>query len=211
MDKKPNILFLQTDQHRWDALGCVNPVVKTPRLDALAAKGIRFEQAICNNPMCVPSRYSMMTGVYSSQCGVRHNTQMARTDDEMVIETIAERLGEAGYATSGFGKTHWYIGIPDEHVAEKVTTTETSTRGFDVRAQARTPEPITNERGAMLWGEEDPEAAEIMAKEAEGIRTGGENAPGYMGLTSYLAPERQREGWLTGHALDYLDNRGDAE
>jgi arylsulfatase len=65
MPKRPNILFLQTDQHRWDALGCVNPKVKTPRLDALAAKGIRFEQAICNNPMCVPSRYSMMTGVYS--------------------------------------------------------------------------------------------------------------------------------------------------
>jgi arylsulfatase len=45
MPKRPNILFLQTDQHRWDALGCVNPKVKTPRLDALAAKGIRFEQA----------------------------------------------------------------------------------------------------------------------------------------------------------------------
>jgi len=60
---KTNILFLQTDQHRWDALGCVNPVVKTPNLDALAARGIRFDQAICNNPMCVSSRYSMMTGL----------------------------------------------------------------------------------------------------------------------------------------------------
>ncbi|MBT3295167.1 MAG: sulfatase-like hydrolase/transferase [Verrucomicrobia bacterium] len=49
MKKRPNILFLQTDQHRFDALGCVNSLVKTPRLDALAAKGIRFTEAICNN------------------------------------------------------------------------------------------------------------------------------------------------------------------
>ena len=211
MAKRPNILFLQTDQHRFDAMGCVNPVVKTPRLDALAEKGIRFSQAICNNPMCVPSRYSMMTGLYSSQCGVRHNTQMSRTDEEMQIETIAERLRDAGYVTSGFGKTHWYIGIPDEHDPAKVPTTETSIRGFQVRAQARSIEPVTNEKGALLWGEDDPEAVAIMAKENEGIRTGGENALGYMGLTSHLDPNRHREGWLTRHALDYLDKRGETD
>lgn len=209
--KRPNILFLQTDQHRWDALGCVNPVVKTPRIDALASRGVRFSQAICNNPMCVPSRNSMITGLYPSQCGVRHNTQMCRTDDEMEIETIAQRLQDAGYATAGFGKTHWYCGIPDEHELAKVPTTETSTRGFQVRAQARSVEPVTNEQGALLWGEDDPGAVAIMDKENEGIRTGGENALGYMGLTSHLEPDRHREGWLTGHTLDYLDNRGDSD
>ena len=101
MKKRPNILFLQTDQHRFDALGCVSSMVKTPRLDALAAKGIRFAEAVCNTPMCVPSRYSMMTGLYSSQCGVRHNTQMATSDDDMVIETIAERLLSCGAPPNG--------------------------------------------------------------------------------------------------------------
>ena len=88
---RPNIIFLMTDQHRWDALGCVNPVVKTPNLDRLAASGIRFEQAICNNPMCVPSRYSMKTGLYSSQSGLRHNTQMASTDADLPVPVLPEK------------------------------------------------------------------------------------------------------------------------
>lgn len=207
----PNIVFLQTDQHRWDSLGIVNPKVKTPNLDKLAKRGIHFNQAVCNNPMCVPSRYSMMTGLYSSQCGVRHNTQMCRTDEEMQIETIAQRLQDAGYMTAGFGKAHWYIGIPDEHVQEKVPTTNTSMRGFQVRAQARTVDPVTNEAGAIIMEQDDPEAIAIMAKENEGVRTGGENALGYMGLTSNLDPDRHREGWLTRHALEYLDTRKDKE
>lgn len=138
----------------------------------------------------------MMTGLYSSQCGVRHNTQMCRTDEEMQIKTIAERLREAGYATAGFGKTHWYVGIPDEHDPAKVPNTETSMRGFLIRADARSINPVTNEKGSLIWEADDPEAVSIMARENEGIRTGGENALGYMGLTSHLAPERQREGWL---------------
>lgn len=209
MRKKPNILFLQTDQHRWDALGCVNSVVKTPNLDALAERGVRFSQAVCNNPMCVPSRYSMMTGLYSSQCGVRHNTQMCERDEEMVISTLAERLLDAGYDTAGFGKTHWYCGIPDDYDSSKVPNTETSTRGFQVRAQARSIDPVTNEKGALIWEVDDPEAVKMMAKENEGIRTGGENALGYIGRTSSISPERQREGWLTRQTLEYLDNRGD--
>ena len=55
--------------------GCVNPIVQTPNLDALAARGIRFDQAVCNiRTMCVPSRYSMMMGLYGSLVGYRHNT-----------------------------------------------------------------------------------------------------------------------------------------
>ncbi len=60
-----------TDQHRWDALGCANPVVRTPHLDALAAQGIRYGQAICNVPCCIPSRYSMMTGLYAEVPGAK--------------------------------------------------------------------------------------------------------------------------------------------
>jgi len=209
MSRRPNILLLQTDQHRWDALGCVNPVVKTPNLDAVAARGVRFSQAVCNNPMCVPSRYSMMTGLYSSQCGVRHNTQMCETDADMQIATMAERLRDAGYATAGFGKTHWYCGIPDEFDPAKVPTTKPSTRGFQVRAEARSVNPVSNEKGALIWEADDPGAVAAMAKENEGIRTGGENALGYIGRTSRLSPDRQREGWLTHHALQFLDGRGE--
>src|SRR5262245_49657106 len=74
MAKRPNIILLQTDQQRWDAVGYVNPMVKTPHLDALAKQGIRFEQAVCQAPMCLPSRHAMMTGLYPSQSGSRNNT-----------------------------------------------------------------------------------------------------------------------------------------
>ena len=58
----PNIIFLMADQQRWDALGVFNPHIKTPSLDRLARQGILFRQAVCQAPMCVPSRYAMMLG-----------------------------------------------------------------------------------------------------------------------------------------------------
>ena len=52
---KPNILFIMSDQHNAGSLGCCNhPNVRTPNLDGLANKGIRFEHAFCNNPICSP-------------------------------------------------------------------------------------------------------------------------------------------------------------
>ena len=79
---KPNIIFLMDDQHRWNALGCVNSLVKTPALDALASEGGRYEQAVCQAPACVPIRYSMMLGLYPSQIGVRRNGEFL-SDDHM--------------------------------------------------------------------------------------------------------------------------------
>ena len=58
---RPNIIFLMTDQQRWDALGVVNPHVKTPNLDRLAEFGVRFSQAVCQAPLCVASRNSLMS------------------------------------------------------------------------------------------------------------------------------------------------------
>ena len=53
----PNIIFFMADQQRWDCLGVLNPQIKTPNLDRLARQGILFRQAVCQGPMCVPSRY----------------------------------------------------------------------------------------------------------------------------------------------------------
>jgi len=106
MADRLNILFLQTDQQRWDAVGYANRAVKTPNLDRLAERGVSFSQCVCNAPMCVPSRYSMMLGLYPSQIGVRHNAQMFERDELLPVPTLAQRLLDAGYETAGFGKTH---------------------------------------------------------------------------------------------------------
>jgi hypothetical protein len=129
------------DQYRWDALGGVNRLVKTPNLDSLAARGVRFGRATVNAPMCLPSRYSMMTGLYPSQVGVRHNAQMCPTDADLPAPVLAQRLRDAGYQTAGFGKTHWYLG---EESSPSIPV-ETSTRGFEVRAVLPLPANPTDQ------------------------------------------------------------------
>ncbi len=66
---RPNILLITSDQQHWNTLGHVNPAVKTPNLDRLAAEGTRFGRAYCVNPTCTPTRASMITGLYPSQHG----------------------------------------------------------------------------------------------------------------------------------------------
>lgn len=69
-DKKPNILFIMTDQQRYDMLSCAgNRYVSTPSLDQLANNGVRFERNYCANPVSMPSRFAMITGRFASEIG----------------------------------------------------------------------------------------------------------------------------------------------
>ena len=197
--RRPNILFLMADQYRWDALGSVNPVVKTPHLDSLAARGVSFGRATVNAPMCLPSRYSMMTGLYPSQVGVRHNAQMCPTDEDLPVPVLAQRLREAGYQTAGFGKTHWYLG---EELAPNVPV-KTSTRGFEIRAQRNTDEPGRVEPGAAQMGHERPQDYAALAAETRPYGS-GETVAAYKGFTSSVPPEGHSEAWLTDKALEFL-------
>jgi len=195
-DRRPNIIFLMDDQHRWDAMGCVNPLVKTPALDSLAAEGVRYEQAVCQAPACVPSRYSMMLGLYPSQVGVRTNSDWL-TDAQLPLPTLAERLRDAGYFTAGFGKTHWKD--PD-----------CSTRGFDVRFIGSEYSSGEKERGAVMMADEKPEALERYRKEVEPFGMGGQKVAGYVGRTSELPSEDHPDGWLAGKCVEFLDKPRDA-
>jgi arylsulfatase len=102
-DGRPNILFLMTDQQRWDALGCVGGWVRTPALDRLADEGVRFSNAYTNSPVCVPARASLATGRYPHNTGVWKNEAytLARNSP-----TWMRSVRDAGYSTSVFGKIH---------------------------------------------------------------------------------------------------------
>ena len=105
--KKPNILFIMTDQQRFDALSTVNPAVKTPYLDQLITESVFFKRAYCSNPSCVPSRAAIMTGKFPSECQVpTYITSLPK--DEVTFMT---RLQEAGYYTAVIGKQH-FAGSP---------------------------------------------------------------------------------------------------
>ena len=98
-----------TDQQHAGMLSCAgNRFLKTPAMDSIAANGARFEQAYCSNPVCMPSRTSMMTGQYPSRFGIGENHDADRSVPE---ETLRTSLGwlfrNAGYETVFGGKTHW--------------------------------------------------------------------------------------------------------
>lgn len=102
----PNILFIFPDQWRWDWLGCeASPwgkvPVRTPNIDALAARGVRFTQCRTNSPVCAPARACLAQGVRYERCGVPGNGVNTPTDSD----TVFRRLRDAGYRTACTGKT----------------------------------------------------------------------------------------------------------
>ncbi len=98
-----NVLFIMSDQHNAHALGCYgNTEIKTPRLDRLAASGVRFQNAFCQTGQCCPSRYTIWTGRYAHSHGLRWNHVLEPMDEV----TIGEIFRDAGYVTATIGKHH---------------------------------------------------------------------------------------------------------
>ena len=100
---KPNILVIITDQQRQDHLGCYgNPVVRTPQLDQLAEQGIRFDRHYVNNPLCMPGRATLFTGMTPRAHTVRTNgINLPRC-----LPVLPEILKSNGYQTHLVGKLH---------------------------------------------------------------------------------------------------------
>ncbi len=105
--RRPNILFIMTDQQHAGMMSCTgNPHVKTPALDALASRGIRFDLAYATNPVCVPSRFSLQTGRMPSAIGMRENQTKLPVPMEMRVESLGPLLRRAGYRCVYGGKDH---------------------------------------------------------------------------------------------------------
>ncbi len=100
---KPNIIFVMADDMGWGQTGYRgHPVLKTPNLDAMAANGLRFERFYAGNPVCSPTRASVLTGRSNERTGVLSHGYALRTQEK----TIAQALKGAGYVTGHFGKWH---------------------------------------------------------------------------------------------------------
>jgi len=101
--KQPNILFIFSDQQRWDTCGCYGqPLDITPNLDRIASKGVRFENAFTCQPVCGPARASLQTGKYATEVGCHINNRLLPLDEK----TIAHHLSAAGYEVGYIGKWH---------------------------------------------------------------------------------------------------------
>ena len=99
----PNILFLMTDQQRWDAMSCSGDWVNTPNLDRLANEGVRFTNCVTTTPICIPARVTLQTGLYCHNTHVWNNLQYTLP---ATSQSWMRTLRELGYRTSMFGKTH---------------------------------------------------------------------------------------------------------
>ncbi|MFT6925476.1 MAG: arylsulfatase A-like enzyme [Psychromonas sp.] len=141
---KKNIVILHTDQQRFDSLGCNgNPDARTPNIDALAKDGCNFSRHISTNPACMPSRASLMTGLYVPGHGVSSNgIPLWRRDNGCLdsnnaiskrlfgvsvydkIPTMADIFSDNGYSTALFGKIHLepHLADPSYHFYESYSS-----------------------------------------------------------------------------------------
>ncbi|MYE80865.1 MAG: sulfatase-like hydrolase/transferase [Gammaproteobacteria bacterium] len=99
----PNILFIMTDQQRWDAMSCAGDWVRTPNLDRIAAEGVRFTYCVTTTPICIPARVTLATGHYPHNNNVWDNITYAMPEG---VKTWMGAIRDLGYRTSMFGKTH---------------------------------------------------------------------------------------------------------
>ncbi|NQT16567.1 MAG: sulfatase-like hydrolase/transferase [Planctomycetes bacterium] len=106
--RKPNLVFVMSDQHSWDMLACYgNQDVITPNFDRLAGEGVRFDHCISNSPVCTPYRGILMTGQHPLNSGAMQN------DLQMLLgegNYLGQVLRDAGYRMGYFGKWHLYGG-----------------------------------------------------------------------------------------------------
>lgn len=104
MNDRPNILFLMSDQHNSKVTGYGgNRVICTPNIDRLAEEGIVFRNHYCQNPLCVPSRMSLLSGQYCRTTGIYDNKSILQANSV----TLPRTLSSAGYRTCLIGKSHF--------------------------------------------------------------------------------------------------------
>ncbi|MEZ6060128.1 MAG: sulfatase [Planctomycetaceae bacterium] len=210
---KPNVLFLICDDLNCD-LGCYgHPLVKTPNIDALAARGVRFRNAHCQYPLCGPSRASFMTGMYPDQTLIRRNAIYLREHVPNVL-TIPQVFRSAGYFATRIGKIYHY-NVP-RHIGTSGHDDPYSWNyTINPRGRDKDDEDLIfslvpgNFGGTLSWlaaeGTDEEQTDAIAAARAEDMlkRHAADGTPFYLAVglyrphTPYVAPKKYFEMYPT--------------
>ena len=133
---QPNILFIMTDQHRWDYMGYMDhPTMRglTPSFDRLATEGTAFTRCYSVNPLCMPARNAIHTGLYTFQSGQMDNAG----DWPMSLPTFTQALQQLGYRTALTGKIHAHEAVGyDIDLTDDEWDAQIRALGFDDVVQA---------------------------------------------------------------------------
>lgn len=145
MSQKPtNVLFILSDEHTRDVAGCYGDrIVKTPNIDALAARGTKFTAAYTNCPICVPARASLQTGTYVAENACWDNAHPY----DGSIRGWGHRLREQGHHTMSIGKLHFRSDKDDNGFIEEIIPLHVVDGQGDLLGLIRRPEPAA--RGGM--------------------------------------------------------------
>ncbi len=196
MSKRPNIVMFCTDHQRADYLGCAgHPLIKTPNLDRLAARGVRYENLYIQNTVCMPSRASILTGTYPCRHGVTSNGYNLTEKSK----TIAETLHDAGYHTMAVGRTHLVCTRP------RPDYPKSDFFGFDQCTHAQVYCGDTDPHNDYLaWvKEEHPEYYEEIAF------CNRKPAPDMFGAYTEVPEELSMNSWVVGRSLDFIKEHND--
>lgn len=140
--ERPNVLFIAVDDLKPIA-GCYGGTAKTPNLDRLAARGVRFERAYCNQAVCAPSRNSLLTGLRPQTLGIYDlgtNFRKARPD----AVTLAQSFQKAGYRTEALGKI-FHVGHGNREDAASWSVPHFSAKSIGYHLPESHPQGLTRE------------------------------------------------------------------
>ncbi len=212
--RRRNILFITTDQQRYDSLGCNGgTIARTPVIDRLAAEGINYRRAYNQNTVCMPARSTMLTGQYVRTHGVVANGIPLPTDAPSIAHYLQET---AGYRTALLGKAHFEPGF-DPHLRfeenARVARGDTGPwRGFErseqaMHAAAFNGHPIAH-YGRWLK-KNHPEHLESFAGLLQGAPGGDTLAPETK--NNPIPREWYHTDWVADLTVDWLRSLGAGE
>ncbi|RLB50501.1 MAG: sulfatase, partial [Deltaproteobacteria bacterium] len=200
---KRNILFITSDQQRYDSLGCTGgTIARTPCLDGLAEDGLLYERAHVHSVVCMPSRSTMLTGQHPRTHGVIANGIPLPDDAPSVAQYLRRR---AGYRTALLGKAHFEPHLdPGLRYFENRCASEDSTgpwRGFE-HIELATHGPVGGHHYAEWLWREHPDEVGGFAGVLTGAGGGDTGAPET--AKNPIARENYHTDWVADRTVDWL-------
>ena len=187
-----NVLFILSDQHNAKVLGHRgHPDVRTPHLDRMAAEGVRFENAVTQNPICTPSRVSYLSGQYCHN----HGYYGLSGPHPGGLPSLLSHFRKAGYRTSAIGKIHC-----PEYWIEDAADWFHDTCGTSVEGRSKAYEQFLRERGKLEL-EDHIRLPEF----------GDRGLQSMEGRPSPLTFEESQEGWIAAQTIAFMQQCAQAD
>lgn len=186
---RPNILFICTDQQRYDSLGCYgNTHIRTPTIDQLATDGVLFEQCYVQSPVCSPSRASLVTGQYVHSHGLLSNGVALPSHQPL----FSRALADSGYTCGMIGKMH-PAACFDGHTEKRLDD------GFAFYKWSHAPTHASPENDYHQW------LREHHASIYEQAVADGERARHEPAAFDTIPTEAHYSRWVSERAIEFLD------